>query len=137
MQLNPYLSFDGQCEAAFKFYEASLGGKIVAMVTYGGSPMADQMPPGSSDKILHARLVVGDTVLMGSDSPPECHDDMKGFSVAIGVEDPADAERVFTALAEGGTVRMPMQQTFWAARFGMLVDRFGTPWMVNCEQAAT
>ncbi len=137
MQLNPYLMFDGQCEAAFKFYEGCLGGRIVAMVTHAESPVADQTPPpGWGDRILHARLIVGDTVLMGSDSPPEHQEAMKGFSVNIGIEDPAEAERVFHALAEGGTVRMPIQRTFWAERFGMLVDRFGTPWMINCEPAA-
>lgn len=134
MQLNPYLMFDGQCEAAFKFYEACLGGRIVAMVTHAESPMAGQTPPELRDKIMHARLVVGDTLLMGSDGQPGCQEEMKGFSVTIGVEDPAEAERIFHALEEGATVRMPMQETFWAKRFGMLVDRFGTPWMVNCEQ---
>jgi PhnB protein len=83
---------------------------------------------------MHARLVVGDTVLMGSDAPGERYEKMQGFSVALGVDEPEWAERVFNALAAGGTVTMPIQETFWAHRFGMLVDRFGTPWMVNCEK---
>ena len=136
MQLNPYLMFSGNCETAFKFYERCLDGKIVAMMTYDGSPMADQAPPEWRNKIMHARLTVGDKVLMGSDAQPRCHEEPKGFSVTLGIDDPAEAERVFHALSEDGTVRMPIQETFWALRFGMLVDQFGIPWMVNCEKAA-
>jgi PhnB protein len=135
MKLNPYLIFNGQCEAAFKFYERCLGGQIVAMGTYGDSPMGDQTPPERRNTIIHARLMVGDTVLMGSDSPPENYEKPQGSSVTLNVDDPAEAERVFHALAADGTVRMAIQQTFWATRFGMLVDRFGIPWMINCEKA--
>jgi len=106
MQLNPYLLFDGQCEAAFKFYERCLGGKIEALLTHGDSPIAEQTPAGWRNKILHARLTLGDEVLMGSDSPPEHHEQAKGFSVSLGIDDPADAERIFHALAENGTVRI-------------------------------
>jgi PhnB protein len=133
MQLNPYLIFNSQCEAAFKFYEERLGGKILVMLDHGSSPMAEQGPPEWRNKIMHARLTVGDAVLMGSDSPPEHYEEMKGFYVALNTEAPADAERIFHALAENGTVRMELQETFWAARFGMLVDQFGVPWMINCE----
>ena len=134
MQLNPYLSFNGKCEAAFKFYEQCLGGKIVFMMTYGDSPMAEQAPPEWRNKILHATLSVGNAVLQGADSPPEHYEEIKGFSIAMSTTDPAEAERIFQVLAEKGTVRMPLQKTFWAERFGMLVDQFGVPWMVNCEQ---
>jgi PhnB protein len=136
MQLNPYLNFDGRCEAAFKFYERCLGGKIEMMLTHAEAPTAEQVPAEWRSKIMHARLVVGDRVLMGSDSPPAHHEEPKGFYVSLGVDDPADADRIFHALAEHGTVRMPIQKTFWAVRFGMLVDQFGIPWMVNCEGAA-
>ena len=136
MQLNPYLSFNGQCETAFRFYEKVLGGKIEAMMPYEGSPMAQQVPPERLRKIMHARLKIGDVLLMGSDSPPDHYEPMKGFSVTLGIEDPREAESVFRALSENGTVQMPIQKTFWAERFGMLVDQFGTPWMVNCEHAA-
>jgi PhnB protein len=136
MQLNPYLTFNGQCEAAFKFYEKVLGGKIEAMMPHEGSPMAEHVPPEWRSKIMHARLSVGDNILMGSDAPPDHYEQMKGFSVTLGIDDPPIAERVFHALSENGTVQMPIQKTFWAARFGMLVDQFGTPWMINCEQAA-
>jgi PhnB protein len=135
MDLNPYLTFDGQCEAAFEFYERCLGGKIVTMMNHEDSPIADQVPADWGKRIMHARLTVGDSVLMGSDSPPEHYEEPKGFSVALQLKQPAEAERVFQALAEGGTVLMPIQQTFWATRFGMLVDRFAIPWMINCEQS--
>ena len=134
MKLNPYLVFDGQCAAAFRFYERCLGAKIVMMMTHGESPMAEQTPAGWRDKIMHARIMLGDDALMGSDAPPEHYDGPpRGFSVSLDIDDPTEAERVFHALAENGTVRMPIQKTFWAARFGMLVDQFGTPWMINCE----
>jgi PhnB protein len=135
MQLNPYLLFNGQCEAAFKFYERIFGGKIEAMIPHEGTPAAEHVPPEWRKKILHARLSVGDEVLMGSDAPPDRYEAMKGFSVTLGIDDPAEAERIFHALAENGTVRMPIEKTFWALRFGMLVDQFGTPWMINCEPA--
>jgi PhnB protein len=135
MQLNPYLLFNGQCEAAFKFYEKVLGGKIVAMMSHEGTPAAEHVPPDWRKKIMHARLSIGDVLLMGSDAPPDRYEPMKGFSVTIGVTDPREAERIFHALAEHGTVRMPIGKTFWAERFGMLVDQFGTPWMINCESA--
>ena len=135
MQLNPYLMFNGQCEAAFKFYEQCLGGKIGAMMTYGDSPMAEQTPADWHHKIMHTSLIVGDRELMGADSPPEHYEAAQGFSVSININDPVEADRIFNDLAADGTVKMPIQKTFWAARFGMLVDQFGTPWMVNCDQA--
>jgi PhnB protein len=134
MQLNPYLTFNGQCEAAFKFYEQCLGGKIEAMMPHAGTPAEEHVPVEWRNKIMHARLAVGDGVLMGSDAPPERYEKPRGFSVSLQIKDPAQAERAFHALAEGGAVQMPIQATFWAARFGMLVDRFGTPWMINCDK---
>jgi PhnB protein len=135
MQLNPYLTFDGRCEQAFKFYAEVLGGTIVAMIPHEGTPAATHVPAEWRSKIMHARLTVGDKVLMGSDAPPDRYDGgMKGFSVTLGIDEPKEAERIFHALAEKGSVRMPIQETFWAERFGMLVDQFGTPWMINCEK---
>jgi PhnB protein len=136
MSVSPYLNFNGQCAAAFKFYEQCLGGKILFMQTHGESPMADEVPPAWRDRIIHATLKVGDTLLMGSDAPPEHYQKPQGLYVSFSVADPADAERVFNALAENGTVQMAIQKTFWSVRFGMLVDRFGIPWMVNCSQEA-
>ena len=135
-EVNAYLLFKGECEAAFKFYEKTLGGKVEATMTYGDSPMGQHMPAEWRNKIIHARMTVGSTVLMGSDPPPDRYEAPKGFSVSIGLKDPAEAERIFNALSEGGNVKMPIQQTFWAAKFGMVVDRFGIPWMINCEQPA-
>lgn len=136
MQLNCYLSFNGECEAAFKLYERCLGGKIGLTMTYGESPITEQMPAGWRGKIMHTRLAIGDVLLMGSDAPPDRYEKPKGFSVSIGVDTPAEAERIFKGLAEKGTVQMPLQQTFWAVRFAMVIDQFGIPWMINCEQAA-
>ena len=133
MQLNAYLTFNGQCEATFKFYERCLGGKIVAMMPHEGTPVAEHVPAEWRNKILHARLTVGDQVMMGSDAPPGRYEEPKGFSVSVQIKDPAEAERIFQALAENGKVQMPIQQTFWA---GMLMDQFGIPWMINCEQAS-
>ena len=136
MQLNPHLSFNGQCQEAFTFYQQCLGGNIQTMMTHGDSPIADQVPSEWRGKILHATLIVGKTALMGADVPPDSYKEPRGFSITIQINDPADAERIFRALSEGGTVTMPLQETFWAAGFGMVVDRFGIPWMVNCGQAA-
>jgi PhnB protein len=136
MKLNPYLMFNGQCERAFKFYEQCLGGKITEMMTYRESPessMVEQMPPEWHNKIMHVGLIIGDQELMGSDNPPEFDAEPQGFSVSINLGDPEEAERIFHALAENGKIQMPFQKTFWAYRFGMLVDQFGTPWMVNCD----
>ena len=134
VQLHPYLNFNGQCRKAFTFYEQCLGGQIVMIQTHADSPIAGEVPSEWHDRILHARLVVGDAVLMGSDSPPEHYAPPQGLYVSVQVDDPADADRIFHALAENGMVTMPIEETFWAARFGMVVDRFGTPWMINCER---
>jgi PhnB protein len=135
MQINPYLLFNGQCEEAFKFYERCLGGKIEALIPHEGTPAEKGVPTEWRKKILHARLVAKDgQVLMGSDAPPERYQKPQGFSVTIGFHDPKEGERVFNALAEKGQVHMPYQATFWAKGFGMLVDRYGTPWMINAGE---
>ncbi|PPA06030.1 VOC family protein [Pseudomonas sp. MWU12-2312b] len=135
MKINPYLIFNGDCKAAFTFYAQSLQGRIEAMTTFGETPVGEQMPKDLHNLIIHTRLLVGDQVLMGSDTTPDRPvDDMSGCSISLNVDSIAEAERVFTALSEGGSVQMPLDTTFWAARFGMLVDRFGVSWMVNCEK---
>ena len=136
MQLNPYLFFNGQCQAAFKFYEQCLGGKVESMLPYEGSPMAEQVPSEWSNQIMHAEFKVGDFILMGSDDMPGKYKEPKGWSVMLSLDDPSEAERIFHALSENGTVKMPIQETFWAACFGALVDQFGTPWMINCDKAS-
>ena len=136
MQISPYLNFSGQCAEAFRTYERVLGGKITFMQTHGESPMADQVGPDWQDAVMHVSLAVGDQVIMGSDAPPPHFEQPQGFSVSIVLGDPAEAERIFAGLSEGGETRMPMQKTFWAERFGMCVDRFGIPWIVNCDQGS-
>jgi PhnB protein len=135
MQLNAYLHFNGNCDEAFKFYEQALGGKIEMRSTFGESPMAAQMP-AMKDKIIHARIRIGDQLLMGSDSPPERFNPPHGFSLSLGTQTPEDAEKYFAALSTDGQVHMPMAESFFAKRFGMLVDKFGIPWMVVCQQEA-
>ena len=134
MKLNPYLQFNGDCETAFKFYEKCLGGKIVCMMKYEETPASEETPPDFRDKIIHVRMMLGEVALMGADSPPERYSKPSGIAVTLGIEEPAEAERVFKALSENGTITMPLEETFWAKRFGMLVDQFGTPWMINCEK---
>jgi len=136
MELNPYLHFNGQCEAAFKFYEKSLGAKIEAMMSHEGTPAETQVPADWRKKILHARLNLNGNVLMASDAPPGRYQPPQGFSVSINVKDPAEAERIYNALSDHGKIAMPIQETFWAARFAMFTDQFGIPWMINCEKAA-
>lgn len=133
MQMSPYLSFKGDCEEAFKFYEQSLGGRPGELFRYGGTPMAEQAPAEWADKIMHGSLTIGDQVLMGADMPPGQYEEPKGISLSLHIKSVADAERTFNDLAKDGTIVMPLEKTFWAARFGMLVDRFGIPWMINCE----
>ena len=131
MQISPYLNFNGNCAEAFKFYEKCLGGRIEMMHTYGDSPMKDQMPPEARNRVMHVHLNVGGQTLFGSDSPTPEPNPPHGFHVSIAVDSEADGQRVFRELSAGGQVVMPFEKTFWSPGFGMLVDRFGTPWMVN------
>jgi PhnB protein len=134
MHLNNYLYFNGDCEAAFKFYEKCLGGKINTMMPHTGSPAEKSVPAEWGLKILHAHMTVGKSVLMASDAPPNHYAKPQGFSINIAVDEVDEAERVFKAMSEGGSVTMPIAETFWALRFGMFTDKFGIPWMVNCEK---
>lgn len=136
MKLVSYLNFDGQCETAFKFYEKCFGGKITAIHTFGETPGCEQMPEEAKGQIMHARLEIGDAVLMASDSPSGMYEQPKGIWVSLHPETIAEAERIFAELSEGGNIVMPIGETFWAARFGMVNDRFGIPWMINCEKEA-
>jgi PhnB protein len=135
MFVNPYLNFNGNCEEAFRYYEKARGGKIEAMLPHEGTEAAQHVPAEWRKKIIHARLKLGDTLLMGADAPPGRYSEPKGMSVSLQVKTPAEADRAFHALAEKGTVQMPIAKTFFSERFGMVVDRFGIPWMVNCEPA--
>lgn len=134
MKLNPHLTFNGNCREAFEFYEKCLGGKIMFSMTVGESPMAAQSSPEWQKGILHISLRLGDNIITGADVFPGSYQKPQGFGVLFSVDQTADADRIFKELAEGGTVRMPIQETFWAQRFGECVDRFGTPWMINCSK---
>jgi PhnB protein len=136
MKLTPHLTFDGQCEAAFTFYERVFGGKIVTMRAYANSPMADKVSPDWLDKIVHANLIVGENSVAGADVPAPDYQEPQGFYVLLDdVHDPAEATRIFHALAENGTVEMPIQKTFWSPAYGVVVDQFGIPWEISCEHA--
>ena len=135
MQFNSYLLFNGDCEEALTTYAKIFGGKIEAMLNHEGTPASCQVPPEWQKKILHARINIGNAVLMASDAPPGRYSKPQGFSVNIGLTDIKEAERIFTALSENAAVTMALGETFWAHRFGMLTDRFGIPWMVNVERA--
>jgi PhnB protein len=130
MQVNPYLYYNGNCEAAFKFYEKVLGAKIEMMMTHESAPESMPTQPEWKKKIMHARISIDGEVIMASDAPPGHFHQPQGFSVSLQAEDPADAERKFKALSEGGSVTMPFTKTFFAKGFGMCVDQFGIPWMV-------
>ena len=134
MELTTYLAFDGCCAEAFHFYERALNGHIQMMMTNGHSPMADTLPPEQRDRIMHATLRIGDKILQGSDAPPQHFRKPQGFCVAYSVDTIDEAERAFAALADGATIQMPLQETFFSPRFGMLIDRFGIPWMINTNQ---
>jgi PhnB protein len=131
----PTSHFDGRCEAAFKFYAKTLGGKIEAMMSHKGTSVEKHVPAAWGKKILHARLRVGDFTLMGSDAPPERYQPTKGVSVALIFKDAKEGKRIFKALSKKGKVQMDFQETFWSSGFGTLTDQFGTPWMVDCEEA--
>lgn len=133
MQVNPYLMFNGQCEAAFTFYHQVLGGELGDMMTFAGSPAEAEVPPEFGPKIMHTQLTFGDWAIMGSDCPPGQYQLPQGISVSLQISDPGKAEHIFAALAEGGSIQMPLEKTFWAQRFGMTTDKFGIPWMINCD----
>jgi PhnB protein len=130
--LDSYLFFDGNCAEAMRFYERTLGGKIEMSMTYGQSPDPAQCPAGSQDRIMHASMLIDGRRLMASDTPVgQPAKGMNGFALSLNYPSAEEARRVFDALSEGGKAMMPFGKTFWAEGFGMLTDRFGTPWMVG------
>ena len=134
MQINPYLFYNGNCAEAFDFYAKVLGGTIEAKMTYADAPADMPMPPEDRAKVMHASMRIHGQVLMASDAPAQRFHTPQGFAVSLQYADPAEGERIFTALADGGSVGMPFGVTFWSKGFGMCVDRFGIPWMVNCPE---
>ena len=133
MQINIYLRFNGTCEEAFKFYAELCGGTIEMLQRYEDMPDPGQAPAAMLKQVLHALLKLGDQIIMGSDAPPGRYQTPDGFSVSLTIDGVADAERIFKALSEKGSVQMPLAESFFAKRFGMATDRFGTPWMILCR----
>jgi PhnB protein len=138
MKLQTYLFFDGRCEEAIEFYKRTVGAEVINLVRFKDSPEPPiGMAPGSENKIMHVSFKIGDTEIMASDGSNTGTTNFHGFAVALSVKTPADADRIYNALAEGGQVRMPLSKTFFSPRFGMLADRFGLGWMVMTEAAQT
>lgn len=133
MTLEPYLSFHGNCREAFEFYAAVLGGKIEAMLTAAEAPGGADLAPECRYGIMHARLNLNGRALLASDMPSGQTSPMQGIHLSLAVATVQEAERIYAALSEGGKIAMPLGETFWSPRFAMFTDRFGTPWMINCE----
>jgi PhnB protein len=133
MHVIPLLNYAGQCEAAFEFYQVCFGAKLGPMFRYAGTPLLDQVPAGWDDKVMHANITIGDLLLQGGDVAPEQYEEPKGFSLSIQLSDTSEAERIFQMLATEGTVVMPLAKTFWAERFGIVVDPWGVRWLINCD----
>ena len=133
MQVNTYLNFKGNCEEAFKFYEQHLGGQRGDIFRYGGSPMP--APPDWADKVMHGTITIGGQQLMGADVLEDHYEEPRGFSLSTHTKSAEEAERIYHELAKSGQELMPLEKTFWAERFGMVVDRFGIRWMINCGEA--
>ncbi len=131
---NPHLTFDGDCRAAFALYQKCLGAKAPYLMTYGESPMAAQTPREHHGRILHGTLKLGEQTLTGADVLPDQYEKPSGFQVLLQAASAADADRIFAALAEGGRVQLAIAKTFWAERFGMVTDRFGTPWLIQASK---
>ena len=134
MKLHTYLNHGGNCEEAFRFYEQHLGAKIFMIMRHGELPDPSSVAPDWKNAILHARIRLGDTILMGADIPPERFQPMRSAYLSLTVESSEEAERIYTLLTDGGQIFMPMQETFFAFRFGMLRDKFGTSWMILHER---
>ena len=130
MQIEPYLFFEGRCEEAVEFYRKALGAGLVALLRFRDSPDPGMIPPGMEDKVMHACLRIGDTAVMASDGRCEGKPAFQGFSLSLNLADEAQAQRLFHAPTEGGQATMPLAETFFAKRFGMVTDRFGVGWMI-------
>lgn len=133
MKVISNLVFKGECREAFDFYARVLGGEVTAMFPFGDAPGESGVEPGWRDRIMHAWMDIGDQSIMGCDAPPAMQEEMGGFSLSVHLTDPAEARRIFDGLAEGGRVDAPLEETFWSPAFGLLTDRYGTPWMINTQ----
>lgn len=133
MQVIPYLCFQGDCEAALKFYEQCLDGECGELFRYAGSPMANHVPANWGDKIMHGNFTLAGRTFQAADIAPEQYHEPQGFSLSLQLSSAAEAERIFADLADGGKVLIPLEKTFWAERFGAVVDRFKIAWLINCD----
>ena len=133
MKITPYLSFNGNCAAAFDFYKELLKGEITFKMTWGESPAAAEMPPEAASLVMHSTLVMGGVILMGADAIPGTYEQPKGINVSLQVDEVTEGSRIFNELADQGSITIPFRPTFWSKGFGMCVDRFGIPWMISCE----
>ena len=134
MKVVPHLPFDGQCEKAFQFYEKALGGKIETLMRYADSPMMEKLPPEWKSRIIHGTINIDGQQIAGADAFPNDFHKMQGSQIILNIDDPKEGSKVFLALSQNAKVAMPMQETFWAASFGMMTDKFGIPWMINCSK---
>jgi PhnB protein len=130
MQVQPYLFFEGRADEAIEFYKKTLGAKVEMVMRFKDAPDQSMISPGSADKVMHAAIKIGDTTVLASDGRNSGNPNFQGFSLTVYPKDEAEADKVFGSLGEGGQVRMPMDKTFFAKRFGMLADKFGVGWMV-------
>jgi PhnB protein len=130
MQVEPYLFFEGRCEEALEFYRRALGAEVTALLRFKESPDPNMCQPGLEDKVMHATVRIGNTTIMVSDGMSSGNLAFQGFSLSLSLTDKAEAERLFTALSDGGQVQMPLAETFWSPLFGMVADRFGVSWMI-------
>lgn len=131
MHIEPYLFFDGRCEEAIAFYRSTIGAEVDVLKRFGDAPEPGMVPPGFEDKVMHAQLRIGDATVLASDGRCQGTPRFEGFSLSITAPDDAAAETLFTALSDGGAVRMPMTRTFFSSRFGMVADRFGVVWLIH------
>ena len=130
MKLNPYLNYGGNCKEAFEFYAKNMGGKITAMMTFADQPNPENAPPDWKNKVMYASMSIGQTEIMGSDAPADRFQPMRSVYLSLQVDSTPEAERLYKLLTEGGEIFMPMEETFFAHRFAMLRDKFGTSWMI-------
>ena len=136
MQVSVHLNFSGDCQQAMESYCELMDGEIISKTTFGDTPAGAEVPDDWQDKIVHATMSIGGVVVATADIPEERFQASQGFNMFIEVESPEEADRVFDALSKSGEIQMPIQETFWSRRFGVVVDRFGIPWEMNCSQEA-
>jgi PhnB protein len=130
MKMQPYVFFDGRCDEAIEFYKKAIGAEVVMLMRWKDSPDKSMATPTNADKVMHSSIKIGETTMMASDGRNSGHPEFKGFSLSLIAANPAEAEKLFKALGEGGQVQMPLSKTFFSPSFGMVADKFGVSWMI-------